>query len=127
LDNVSFKYNSSTDDILKNISLTINKGEKIALVGKNGAGKSTLVKLILRLYDPQSGALYFDDENNKSLDVDSLRNEIAIVYQDFQSFAFSIGENVLTRELNGSKDELAIWETLKSSGLYSKIENLPDK
>lgn len=127
LNNVSFKYNSSADDILKNISLRINKGEKIALVGENGAGKSTLVKLILRLYDPQSGELYFDDENYKSLDVDSLRNEIAIVYQHFQSFAFSIGENVLTRELKGNEDEHDVWEALKGSGLYSKIDNLPDK
>ena len=127
LDNVSFKYNSGMDDVLKNISLKIKKGEKIALVGENGAGKSTLVKLILRLYDPQSGELYFDGENYKSLDVDSLRNEISVVYQNFQSFAFSVGENVLTRELQGSKDEQDVWEALKGSGLYSKIESLPNK
>ena len=127
LDNVSFKYNSSEYDILKNISLRINKGEKIALVGENGAGKSTLVKLILRLYDPQNGRVYFDDENYKNLNVDSLRKEIAVVYQDFQSFAFSIGENVLTRELKGNEDEQEVWEALKASGLYSKVEALPDK
>lgn len=127
LDNVTFKYNSSEYDILKNISLRINKGEKIALVGENGAGKSTLVKLILRLYDPQNGRIYFDDENYKNLNVDSLRKEIAVVYQDFQSFAFSIGENVLTRELKGNEDEQEVWEALKASGLYSKVEALPDK
>ncbi len=127
LDNVTFKYNSNSQDILKNISLRINKGEKIALVGENGAGKSTLVKLILRLYDPQNGRVYFDDENYKNLNVDSLRKEIAVVYQDFQSFAFSIGENVLTRELKGNEDEQEVWEALKASGLYSKVEALPDK
>ena len=64
-------------------------------MGENGAGKSTLVKLILRLYDPQSGSLYFDNDNYRDLDVNSLRKEISVVYQNFQSFAFSIGENVL--------------------------------
>ena len=78
LDHVSFKYNSGADDILKDISLKINKGEKIALVGENGAGKSTLVKLILRLYDPQSGSLYFDNDNYRDLDVNSLRKEICL-------------------------------------------------
>ncbi len=127
LDNVSFKYRSSESDIIKNISLRINKGEKIALVGENGAGKSTLVKLMLRLYDPQRGSLYFDDENYTKLDVESLRKEIAIVYQDFQSFAFSIGENVIARELRGEKDEHDVWEALKGSGLSGKVESLPDK
>ena len=126
-DNVSFKYRSSADDILKNISLNINKGEKIALVGENGAGKSTLAKLILRLYDPQSGSVRFDDENYKNLDVDSLRKEISVVYQDFQSFAFSLGENVLMRELRGPEDERDIWEALKGSGLYAKAQSLPEK
>ena len=127
LDNVSFRYHSSANNIIKNVSLNINKGEKIAFVGKNGAGKSTLVKLILRLYDPQEGNLYFDNENYRNLNVDSLRNEIAVVYQDFQTFAFSIGENVLTREIKDNKDESDIWEALKKSGLSSKIEKLPDK
>ena len=127
LDNVSFRYNSSADNILKNISLRIDKGEKIALVGENGAGKSTLIKLILRLYDPQSGSMYLDEENYKDLDVSSLRKEIAVVYQDFQAFAFSIGENVLTKELGGREDEDKVWEALKKSGLSTKIENLPDK
>jgi ATP-binding cassette subfamily B protein len=127
LDNVSFRYNSSADNILKNISLRIDKGEKIALVGENGAGKSTLIKLILRLYDPQSGSMYLDEENYKDLDVSSLRKEIAVVYQDFQAFAFSIGENVLTKELGGREDEDKVWEALRESGLSTKIENLPDK
>ena len=126
-DHVSFRYNSNSQNILKDISLRINKGEKIALVGENGAGKSTLVKLILRLYDPQSGGVYFDGENYKDLNVDSLRKEIAVVYQDFQSFAFSIGENVLTRELDGDEDEQEVWEALRASGLYAKVESLPEK
>ena len=124
---MSFRYNSSADNTLKNISLRIDKGEKIALVGENGAGKSTLIKLILRLYDPQSGSMYLDEENYKDLDVSSLRKEIAVVYQDFQAFAFSIGENVLTKELGGREDEDKVWEALKKSGLSAKIENLPDK
>ena len=127
LENVTFQYNSGSTEVLKDITLRINKGEKIALVGENGAGKSTLVKLILRLYDPQSGNIYFDGENYKDLNVDSLRDEIAVVYQDFQSFAFSIGENILTRELNGKADEREVYDALKASGLYSKVESLPDK
>ena len=127
LDHVSFRYAANKAGTLKNITMNINKGEKIALVGENGAGKSTLVKLILRLYDPDSGSLYFDGKNYKSLDVDSLRSEISIVYQQFQSFAFTIGENVLTRELQGAADEQAVWAALKASGLCSKIEKLPHK
>ena len=126
VDNVTFGYSPDTGNILKNISIKISKGEKIALVGENGAGKSTLVKLILRLYDPQSGSMYFDDENYKDLNVDSLRKEIAVVYQDFQTFAFTIGENVLTREVSGKKEEQEVWEALKAGGLNSKVETLPD-
>ena len=71
--------------------------------------------------------MYLDEENYKDLDVSSLRKEIAVVYQDFQAFAFSIGENVLTKELGGREDEDKVWEALKKSGLSTKIENLPDK
>ena len=126
LEHVSFRYRSCSTDVLRDVSFTIHKGEKIALVGENGAGKSTLVKLLLRLYDPQSGSLFLDGVNYKQLDLRSLRQTISVVYQDFQSLAFSIGENVAARESQES-EEKRIWEALKRSGLYTKVKALPEK
>ena len=94
LRNVSFGYNDDSL-VLKNISMTINKGEKIALVGYNGAGKTTLVKLFMRLYDPVGGEILYGGNNVKEYNLSEYRDAFQTVFQDYQIFAASVGENIV--------------------------------
>lgn len=127
MENVSFKYRNNEKYALKNVTLKIRSGEKVAFVGENGAGKSTLVKLFLRLYDPESGEIYIDQHNYKNVDVDSLRNTISSICQDFQLLALSIGENITLEELNEKIDKKRIWDVLNKSGLTSKVKKLSNR
>lgn len=123
VDNVSFGY-SEDAPILNNISMTINPGEKIALVGYNGAGKTTLVKLLMRLYDPDSGEIRLDGNNIKKYDVEKYRNSIGVVFQDFHIFAGDVADNVV---MNGESehDVSRIGEALDESGLLARVKEMP--
>ena len=94
LKNVSFTYPGNSEPTLKNINLTLKPKEKIALVGYNGAGKTTLTNLLLRLYDVTDGEILIGGRNIKEETVASHRNRFAAVFQDFQIFAATLGENV---------------------------------
>lgn len=118
-----FKYNGAESDTLKNISFTLHKGERIALVGSNGSGKTTLVKLLMRLYDPQSGEITLNDDNIKDFIVDSYRHSFGTVFQDFKVFSLNVSENVLMRPETDGDREL-VESALKESGIYDKIMGL---
>lgn len=123
--NVSFMYSNSNKMILKNISLTINQGEKIAIVGRNGAGKSTLVKLLNRLYDPTSGSIYLQGVKYQDYDANAIRNSFGTLFQDFQIFAVSIAENILMSGISDNdKEQKRIKEALKFVGIEKKILSL---
>lgn len=94
LKNVSFTYPGNDKPTLKNINLTLNPYEKIALVGYNGAGKTTLTNLLLRLYDVTDGEILIGGRNIKDETIKSHRNRFSAVFQDFQLFAATLGENV---------------------------------
>ncbi len=121
--NVSFTYPGSNAEILKNITLRIKKGEKIALVGQNGAGKSTLIKLLLRLYDTSSGEILIDNISIKDYELSSLRENFCVVFQDYQQYAFTIAENILFKEIE-LKDESLVVNALNQSGLYQRVSQL---
>ena len=121
--NLNFRYEGSETDTLKNISFTLNKGERIALVGSNGSGKTTLVKLLLRLYDAGSGVILLNGKNIKDFKVDEYRNSFSTVFQDFKVFSLSIQDNVLLRQSEKGDREL-VTEALKESGVYEKVESL---
>ncbi len=103
IENVNFSYESirETDGekkcvpVLKNISLEIKRGDKIAFVGYNGAGKTTLIKLIMRLYDATEGVIYYNGKDLRELDINEYRSHIGAVFQDFKLFAASIADNVV--------------------------------
>src|SRR5690606_10669964 len=82
-ENVSLKYPDSDRYAIRDLSFSIDAGEKIALVGENGAGKTTLIKLLARLYDPSEGNIYVDNINLKEIELSSLRKNIGIIFQDF--------------------------------------------
>lgn len=124
LKNISFKYPNKKEYAIKDVTLHIKNKQKVALVGKNGAGKTTLVKLLLRLYDPIKGEIYYNNENIKNININKLRENIGVVFQDYQSYSLSIGENVLMKEIE-KKYEKNVWNALKQSGLYNKVKRLP--
>lgn len=120
LDHVSYSYTGADRPVLQDISLSVKKGEKIALVGSNGAGKTTLVKLIMRLYDVTEGEILLDGENIKAYNVEQYRALYGTIFQDFKMFSMSVGENVLMRRMADTEREL-VSQALKDAGIYDKI------
>ena len=118
--NLSFTYPNNDKPTLEDINLTIKPYEKIALVGYNGAGKTTLTNLLLRLYDATEGEILIDGENIKNATADSHRDRFAAVFQDFQIFSCSLGENVA---LDVNPDEERVWDALRHSGFNKELKN----
>lgn len=126
LKNVSFKYKDSEKYILKDVNLTIRKGEKLALVGENGAGKTTLIKLIMRLYDVTEGSITFGGTDIRKLNIRAYREKIGVVFQDFQIYGATLAENVkmgFVKEDDPS-DREKIVTALKRADFGKKLENL---
>ncbi len=91
---VSFAYPGSDRQVLSNVSFRFDAAERIALIGENGAGKTTLVKLLARLYDPTAGVILLDGVDLREYDVDSLRREIGVIFQDYMRYDMTAKENV---------------------------------
>ena len=102
---VYFSYGEEGKEILSDINIEILRGQKIALVGHNGAGKTTLVKLLMRLYDPDSGAIYRNGVDICNLKPDDYRKEIGAVFQDFRIYAASLRENVVMGSCSMNRQE----------------------
>ena len=94
-DHVSFKHQTASNKALDDISFDAHKGETIAFVGPSGSGKTTLVKLLVGLYQPQEGEIFYNNNSGKTIDLDQLRSQIGFVTQDTQLFAGTIKENLL--------------------------------
>lgn len=124
LKDVSFAYGDKTEMLLKDISMQIKPGEKIALVGYNGAGKTTLVKLLMRLYDVKAGEILADGTDIRKYDVKKYRDTIGTVFQDFQIFAGNVKENVML-DVDDSCDETRIRQALTDSGLMGRVHRMP--
>ena len=122
--NVSFSYIGQEELALKNVSLTMRKGVRHALVGINGSGKSTLIKLMMRFYDPTEGEILLNGIDIKEFDVKKYRELIGAAFQDFALFSATVGENVLMRELASDEDRECVISALKESDVYDKISSL---
>ena len=125
--NVSFTYPGAQKPSLQNLSFKINKGETVAVVGKNGAGKTTFVKLLLRFYDADEGEILYNGTDIRQYDIASLRERLATVFQDYKTFALTIEENVLCREVTDEGDERAVKAALLNSGAMGCVDALPLK
>lgn len=125
LKNVSFKYKDSENYVIRNVNLTVKKGEKLALVGENGAGKSTLIKLIMRLYDVTEGEITFGGVDIRKLNTRDYRRKIGTVFQDFQIYGAALSENVKTDFVTES-DREKITAALKKADLGNKLAKLPN-
>lgn len=107
MNNVSFRYPLTNEDSIKNISLSIKKGETVAIVGENGAGKSTLIKLITGVYTPTEGDVFIDEVNTKDVDYSYFNKGISAIFQKFQKYKMKVGENIaISNELNINKDKI---------------------
>jgi len=110
---------------LDDVSLSIKKGETIALVGVNGSGKSTLVNILLQLFRPKGGELYFDGQNYDTLEEGFLKNKIGAFFQDYCLFHLPIHENIGFGDIDHIEDRERITEALKKGGAYDFVQKLP--
>ena len=122
-ENVSFKYPKAEKYALKNLSITVKAGERLAVVGLNGAGKSTFIKLLLRLYDPTEGRILLNGTDIKEYDRNSYYDLFGAVFQDINLFAFPLSENV-SMEISQKTDKDKAKEALEAAGLKEKLDSL---
>ncbi len=124
LRNVGYTYPSSDKSALSDVSFTVKKGERIAIVGHNGAGKSTLVKLLLRLYDPGEGEILWNGKDIKELRLSSYRAGFATVFQDPKLFSVSVAENVMQKGDLTAEEKVTAQKALENAGIAGKINEL---
>lgn len=119
---VNFAYQSGTD-VLRDVSLKINNGEKIALVGKSGAGKSTMANLLLAFFHPDDGVICIDNQNINAVNSESLRRQIGIVWQDILLFDGTIRQNLLIAKPDANDEEIN--DALQKASLLEFVKSLP--
>lgn len=124
LSDVSFSYPNSNDFALRNISLTIHKGEKIVVLGVNGSGKTTLSKIILNLYPPSTGKVRYDTILSSEIDKKSLYAYLSIIPQNFVSYSLTLRENIAISDLEHLQDDTLIKHSLELAGLQSIINEV---
>ena len=123
-ENVEFEYPDDHNRVFHNLNLSINPGEKVAIVGPSGGGKTTLCNLIPRFYDVTKGNIYIDGQNVKSFTLKSLRQNIGMVQQDVYLFSGTIYENIAYGKNGASREEVV--EAAKKAGAHEFIEKLKD-
>lgn len=122
-ENVNFEY-VPNNPVLKNLNLHINKNETLAIVGNSGGGKSTLVNLLPRFYDIKSGSIKFDGVDIREFSLNSLRENISMVFQDNFLYSGTIKENIMMGNPNATSEELT--KAIKSAHLEDMIQELPE-
>ena len=124
---VGFKYSGTEEWALRNLSFTLQAGEKLALVGENGSGKTTLVKLIARMYDPSEGTIYLDEVDIKKYTLVSYRKLIGVIFQDYVRFSFKAGENIAIGNIDHAEKTTEIESSANLSLADQVINLLPEK
>ena len=124
-DNVGFRYPGSQRWAVRHLSFSFEPHERVALVGENGAGKTTLVKLLSRLYDPDEGRILLDGVELRDYDLDSLRRNIGIIFQDFVRYDFILRENIGVSQVEALDDEARIREAARRSLADSVAQRVP--
>jgi len=123
--NVSFSYPNTETEVLKNVSFTLRKNEKLALVGENGAGKTTLVKLLLRLYEPTSGSILLDGVDIRHYDRDEYQQLFGAIFQDFVKYYLTAKVNIAVGAIDHADDLQRIEESAVRSLASEVIADLP--
>ncbi|CAJ2672720.1 unnamed protein product [Trifolium pratense] len=123
---VSFKYNDGLPLILNELNLHVRPGEIVAIVGPSGGGKTTLAKLLLRLYDPISGAILIDNQNTQNISLQSLRRHVGVVSQDITLFSGTVAENIGYRDLTTKIDMERVKQVSQTAYADEFISKLPE-
>lgn len=117
---VYFKYPGRDEYVLNNLSLKLNAGEKIAIVGLNGSGKTTIFKLLCGFYKPESGRILINGQDFDEINIQSLRKHIAVLFQDYTVYSLSIKDNVMVSDLESmNQDDFRIKEALNMAGFHN--------
>jgi len=124
--NVAFSYAGRDRMVVQNINFTLHPNEKLALIGENGAGKTTLVKLLARLYDPTAGHILLDGIDLREYDVDDLRREIGVIFQDYMRYDLLVRENIGFGKVDSLGDSPRIQSAAAKSLAKSVIDRLPN-
>jgi ATP-binding cassette subfamily B protein len=122
---VHFAYPSDSRKVLESVSLSIAPGQVVALVGANGSGKTTLVKLLCRLYDPDSGKITVDGTDIRRLDPVEWRRRISVILQDYVQYGMTAWENIWLGDVGSEPDRSRITKAAELSGADSAIRRLP--
>ena len=122
---VKFQYPGAKGNALDGIDLHLKPGEKLALVGENGSGKTTLIKILTRLYQPSEGRVLLDGTPLQEWDLDTLRERVGVIFQDFVRYQFLVGENIGVGDVDNFENEER-WERAAEKGLAKEfIPDLP--
>ena len=124
-ENVGFQYPGADRWAVRNLSFTLHAGEVVALVGENGAGKTTIVKLLARLYDPDEGRILVDGHDMRDYDIEQLRANIGVIFQDFVRYNLSAGENIAVGRIEAREDQPRIERAAERSLASAVIAKLP--
>lgn len=125
-DHVDFRYPSRDEiTVLKNVTISMQPGQEIALVGPSGAGKSTLVSLLLKFYEPTSGTIFFDSRDSRTFPITSIRKQMAIVMQDVFLFGGTVRENIAYGKPGASDQEII--DAAIQANAWDFIRSFPDK
>lgn len=124
-ENVGFRYPGADRWAVRNLSFNLEAGEVIALVGENGAGKTTLVKLLARLYDPDEGRILLDGKDLKDYDLEGLRGNMGVIFQDFVRYNLSAGDNIAVGRIEARDDRVRIERAAARSLAADVITKLP--
>jgi ATP-binding cassette subfamily B protein len=123
-ENVQFHYRDSHRRCLEDVSLTIEPGEVVALVGENGAGKSTLIKLLCRMYDPTDGRITIDGTDIRQFKKEDLRRAVSVVFQDFVQYSLSVRDNIWLGNINLPANDEAIIRSARAASADAFIRKL---
>jgi len=123
---VGFAYAGSDRMVIQDINFTLHLDEKLALIGENGAGKTTLVKLLARLYDPTEGQILLDGKDLREYDVDDLRREIGVIFQDYMRYDLLVRENIGFGKVEALDDRLLMESAAVKSLAKGVIDRLPN-
>ncbi len=126
-ENVGFRYRNAEKWAVRNLSFTLQAGEKLALVGENGAGKTTIAKLLARLYDPVEGRILLDGYDLREYDPASLRNEIGVIFQDFVRYQMTVSRNIAVGKIEELNNTERISKAAVQSLANQVIEKLPNR
>ena len=125
-EDVGFRYPGSEHWAVRHLSFTLRAGEALALVGENGAGKTTLVKLLARLYDPDEGRILLDGRDLREYDLDSLRQSVGVIFQDFVRYHLTASENIAVGRIAARDDRPRIETAAQRSLADTVVASLPD-